>query len=279
MTSFFQHLPADGCVCAHRGVRSLAPENTLLALVKARECGAALWETDVQLTEDGQGVLFHDRTLARTTNVAELSTLSDFAPWALVDLCLENVRQLDAGSWFLRDDPFATVASGLVTCADYPVIRQQKVPLLDEALEYTRRHRFPVNLELKDQSGTSADRKLVSVVLAAIARYGVADLVLISSFNHDYLRQVKALNPLLATAALVEELHPENLLAYLRELDVAAYHPDQKIADTGLIRELTAAGIRVNLWTVNDIDQARGFAAAGAGFICTDWPQRMVGRL
>jgi len=38
---------------AHRGARSLAPENTLAAARKALECGADMWEIDVCLTRDG----------------------------------------------------------------------------------------------------------------------------------------------------------------------------------------------------------------------------------
>ena len=103
------------------------------------------------------------------------------------------------------------------------------------------------------------------------------DLVLISSFNHNYLRQLKRLNPGIALAALVEEHHPENLLSYLHDLDVDAYHPDQLITDTALVQELVAAGMRVNLWTVNDSSQAKDYFAAGTTFICTDWPQQLVG--
>ena len=37
-------------VIAHRGARSLAPENTLAAARKAHAAGADLWEADVAVT-------------------------------------------------------------------------------------------------------------------------------------------------------------------------------------------------------------------------------------
>jgi glycerophosphoryl diester phosphodiesterase len=37
---------------AHRGARSLAPENTLLAARRGLEAGADLWETDLAVTRD-----------------------------------------------------------------------------------------------------------------------------------------------------------------------------------------------------------------------------------
>jgi len=39
-------------VIAHRGARSLAPENTLAAARKAFEMGADMWELDVAVTAD-----------------------------------------------------------------------------------------------------------------------------------------------------------------------------------------------------------------------------------
>jgi glycerophosphoryl diester phosphodiesterase len=42
-------------IIAHRGARSLAPENTRAAATAARHLGAHAWETDVQITRDNRG--------------------------------------------------------------------------------------------------------------------------------------------------------------------------------------------------------------------------------
>ncbi len=275
MKTFFERFSGTGYICAHRGARSIAPENTLLALDKALNCGADLWETDVQMTADGQLVLFHDHTLERTTDVATHPKFSGRSPWKLADFTFAELQQLDAGSWFLQSDPFETVASGDVSSVDFATIKSQRIPLLQEALEVCSRLDFPVNLEIKDQTGTEADEAIVAQILNYIDATKTAQLVLISSFNHKYLRQVKQLNPAIATAALVEKVHPENLLSYLQNLDVDAYHPDQLITDATLVNQLTATEIKVNLWTVNDVGRAQYFSVAGATFICTDWPQRL----
>ncbi|MFX3623154.1 MAG: glycerophosphodiester phosphodiesterase family protein [Ectobacillus sp.] len=55
-------------VAAHRGVPSLAPENTMSSYRKAYELGADMIETDVQITKDGKLVIMHDYTVDRTTN-------------------------------------------------------------------------------------------------------------------------------------------------------------------------------------------------------------------
>jgi len=276
LKSFFENFSGTGYICAHRGARSIAPENTLVAFEKARLCGADLWETDVQTTSDGELVLFHDHTLERTTDVETLPEFAERSPWALGDFTYAELQKLNAGSWFLESDPFGTIAAEEVLGEDIKSIRAQRIPLLRDLLEECHNYDFPLNLEIKDQAGTIADRTIVAQVMELIKVTRTEHLVLISSFNHDYLRQARQLNSTVATAALVENNHPESLLAYLRDLEVDAYHPDQLITDVALVQQLTSNGVRVNLWTVNDPEQARDFIAAGATFICTDWPQRLV---
>jgi len=277
VSNFFDQFPAVGYICAHRGARSIVPENTWLAMEQARRCGADLWETDVQLSADGELVLFHDTTLERMTDIASHAEFSARQPWNLTDFTVPELASLDLGSRFLQTDPFGTIAAGEISQSLFPEIRNQQIPLLDDILRDCRKNNFPLNLEIKDQTGTPADPQIVSKVIASLDHAQCEDLILISSFNHDYLRQVKQLNPSLSIAALVEDNHPENLLEYLRNLGVDAYHPDQEITSPGQVRDLVAAGMRVNLWTVDDPDRAADYFAAGATFICTDWPQRLVG--
>ncbi|SEA76879.1 glycerophosphoryl diester phosphodiesterase [Desulfuromusa kysingii] len=276
MQPFFARFSGTGYICAHRGARSIAPENTSMAFVKARLNGAHLYETDVHTTADGELVLFHDHTLGRTTDISTHPVLSERSSRPLAEFTYSELKTLDAGSWFISADPFGTIASGEVGKDDFSSIRGQRIPLLRDALADCYHHNFPLNLEIKDQTGTAADQTIVAQVMETIAATQTESLILISSFNHAYLRQIKQLNPAIATAALVEKSHPESLLSYLRDLGVDAYHPDQLITDAELIQQLTSNGIKVNLWTVNDAEKAQYFMAAGATFICTDWPQRLA---
>jgi len=52
-------------IFAHRGLAIGAPENTLLAFLKAMSAGATHIETDVHATLDGVAVISHDPDLAR----------------------------------------------------------------------------------------------------------------------------------------------------------------------------------------------------------------------
>ena len=107
-------------IIAHRGARSLAPENTLAAARLAHRLGAHRWETDAVLTRDGQLVLFHDEILTRCTNVVQTFENDPQAPekifWTgpgsidrLDSHVLVDLELLDAGSWFERDGAYSTV--------------------------------------------------------------------------------------------------------------------------------------------------------------------------
>jgi glycerophosphoryl diester phosphodiesterase len=274
--SFFEHLSGTGYVCAHRGARSIAPENTMLALEEARRCGSDLWEADVQFTADGELVIFHDDNLVRTTDVVDYDQLKDRNPWAVSDFTLSELQMLNLGEWFIQTDPYGTIAAGTVQESQFPTVRAQRISRLEDVLRYCRQHDFPFNLEIKDQHDRLNSKVVAAAVLERLKSTGMEELALVSSFNHDYLRQIKEINPAIDTAALVEVTHPNDMINYLKHLQVSAYHPDWHITDADLIRQLKDEGIRVNLWTVNDMDKAREFIADGATFICTDWPQVLV---
>lgn len=276
---FFDHLQNGGYVGAHRGARSLAPENTMLAAELGMVLGADFWEMDVQRTADGKLVVFHDDDLGRTTDVSARPEFCERAPWPVHRFTLEELRSLDAGSWFAAQDPYGTIARGEVREADLGRMRGQRIPTLEEALAFTRRNDFPMNLEIKDLSYAPGDLSIVSQVLRQIREAKAEDLILISSFNHDYLAEVRRLAPEIPLAALVEERHPEDIERYLADLGAVGYHPDEAILDEELVRRLAGAGIHVSPYTVNHMDRALSLLDAGCFGIITDYPQTLRRRL
>jgi glycerophosphoryl diester phosphodiesterase len=86
--------PARPLIVAHRGLLQHAPENTLANFRACLELRLGL-EFDVQRTKDGHLVCIHDDTVNRTTN----------GTGNVADLTLDEIRRLDAGSWF--DPTFA----------------------------------------------------------------------------------------------------------------------------------------------------------------------------
>jgi glycerophosphoryl diester phosphodiesterase len=102
-------LPAGPWTIAHRGASAYAPENTVPAFLLGAQQGAHFIEIDIQRTKDGQLVILHDLTLERTTDVARVfpdrsrpdpADAEKKPRWWLDDFTLEELRRLDAGTWF-----------------------------------------------------------------------------------------------------------------------------------------------------------------------------------
>ena len=172
---------------AHRGARSLAPENTLIAARKGLALGADMWETDIAVTADEALILMHDETLERCTDAQKV--FPDRDPWKVADFSLEEIRQLDPGTHFLETDPFGMIEAGEVSPGEQVAYVCQGVPTLEEALLFTQESEWRVDLELKPLLGERSTFPLVERTLDVIERVGIAaEQVVISSFNHDYLQ-------------------------------------------------------------------------------------------
>ena len=256
--------------CAHRGARSLAPENTLAAARMGLECGADLWELDVAVTQDNELVILHDDTLLRTSNAPLV--FPDREPWEVNTFSLAELRRLDFGSWFNTRDPFGQIAAGRVTPEMQASYVGMPIPTLAEALLFTRDNNWRINVEIKDASSTPGDAFVVEKVVELIEALGMQEQVLISSFNHSYLVRAKTANPRLVTAALTEN-EVSDALDLVRDLGAQAWNPGIYWLNPEEIPALRRAGIDVNVWTVNDADMMRTLIENAASCIITDFPQ------
>ncbi|HCY83936.1 MAG TPA: glycerophosphodiester phosphodiesterase [Desulfobacteraceae bacterium] len=257
---------------AHRGARSVAPENTVMAGRKAVELGADLWEVDVAVTCDEVLILFHDTTLERTTNVRD--RFPGRSKDAFTTFSFEELRQLDAGTWFTQTDPFGQIAEGAVSDVALTECREQKIPSLEDILIFTREAGFAVNLELKDLPAPMASFPMPQRVMALVNDLGMGpDQIIFSSFNHGWLRQIMALAPQFRVQALIGD--PEDRPLDWGDESFSVYNALYTWVEDEKIRALARKNIGVNLWTVNDEDDMKRFIAAGAQGIITDFPQRL----
>ena len=115
---------------AHRGYSAVAPENTLPALAAAVLGGATFVEFDVRTTADGVPVVIHDRTVDRTTS----------GTGHVRDLSLDEVRELDAGSWFSPAYAGARVPTlaetlDLLAAGDHGLLLEIKPPATPEQVK------------------------------------------------------------------------------------------------------------------------------------------------
>jgi glycerophosphoryl diester phosphodiesterase len=270
--TFFDNFKTFRLVAAHRGFRAHYPENTLAAF-KASVGRCHFIELDIQMSKDLVPVVFHDPTLERTSNAEEKCEQLGLQSLNVNDWTLCQLRTLDIGSWFLDNDPFGTSLRKETSPVQLMKEMPQTVMTLEEVLLHPSLRKIPINIEIKDHRGKEQNKKVTECVLEVIRRTNSAPRVLISSFNHDYLVIAKNCAPAVTTAALQHRSHPRNLVDYLKSLGVAAYHPADDITDAALIKKLRAAGLGINVYTVNSDKRQQELFAMGATAIFTDFPK------
>ncbi len=231
-------------IFAHRGASKVAPENTLPAFAAAIDLGADGVELDVQYTQDGKLVVFHNPTLESCTNGSGRVTSHSF----------EEIRKLDAGSWF------------------GPQFAGTKIPTLDEVLEFLH-GKLLVNIELKTVD--LATSTIGADVVAAVRQHQMADDVVISSFNPVALRRARQAGREIECALLLAH----DLPGWMRSTVARHYslaqslHPDVPMVDRKYVTWAHKRGFAVRPWTVDDEDDMQRMISLGVDAIITDLPE------
>ena len=99
-------------------------------------------------------------------------------------------------------------------------------------------------------------------------------MTIVSSFDHVMLAEVRRLAPRIATGVLTSD-RLYRVREYLEALDADAYHPADHV-DRATVKELTGAGLLVNVWTINTRPCMRALIDAGVTGIFTDYPNRLA---
>jgi glycerophosphoryl diester phosphodiesterase len=258
-------------IIAHRGARSLAPENTLIAAEKAHAVGADMWETDVAVTADGQLVLMHDDAMMRTTDVAV--RFPDRVPAPFSSYTMAEIRSLDAGSWFEQDDPFHQIADGNVAPEELAAFRGTKVPTVREAFELTLDLDWSLNLELKAQPAPNGSFDVVGAVLELADDVGIGpEHLLFSSAHHYWLKTLKSQRPDFEVQAVLG-LFPEDPVDFSDSF-FNTFNPRYTRVSIGEIESALALGLELNPYTVNDRETWSRFVEIGVTGMITDFPQQ-----
>jgi glycerophosphoryl diester phosphodiesterase len=210
-------LPSAPWTIAHRGASAYAPENTVPAFTLGAAQGAQFVEIDLQRTKDGHLVVLHDFTLDRTTDVARVfPDRARPAPddpektphWWLEDFTLDEVRQLDAGSWF--DATFAGT----------------RIPTFDEVIAAVR-GRTGIFIELKGPErypGIEAD------MMAELQRHGLhlrgadpASPIVIQSFTVPSIQRLSAMKTTLPLHVLIAARDADRWLSESGLLEIRGF--------------------------------------------------------
>jgi len=231
-------------IFAHRGDSAHAPENTLAAFKLAQAKGAGAIELDAKLSADGQVVVFHDKTLERTTNGAG----------RLREKTAQELRGLDAGGHFSEG------------------FRGEKIPFLSEVLECLG-HKLLIDIEFKTDG--RPDDGLVRSVCTLVKQFAAEGSVIFSSFDARSLKIAERLLPQVPRALIAR---PGWAGAWTRSFgfsfgDYAALHPYISDASPQQVQRVHRLKRRIHVWIVNAAEPMRKLFDSGVDGIFTADPQ------
>ncbi|HZI18705.1 MAG TPA: glycerophosphodiester phosphodiesterase [Pyrinomonadaceae bacterium] len=256
---FFAAEGARTQVIAHRGGSGLRPENTLAAFEHALALGSDIIELDVRATADGELVVMHDATVARTTDGAG----------AVSALTLAEIKRLDAGYRFTADGGRSFPFRG----------RGVAVPTLEEVLTSFPEARMVI--EPKDEAGGAAAK-----LCEALRGRGAGGRVIVGSFRESNLEEFRRACPEVATSASTTEALrflaaqkagvAESLSPRVQALQVPVYFGGMRVLTRDFVERARGLNLKVHAWTVNDPEEMRRLVEAGVDGIMTDYPDRLL---
>src|SRR5918997_7029281 len=248
---------------AHRGASSLAPENTIEAFRIALEAGAGGLELDVHMTRDGHIVVIHDASLDRTTS----------GTGAVSEMTIGELRGPAAGNNFSPVGAPTRPYRG----------KGSRVPTLEEVLR-----EFPmvaINIDIK--AGSSGIEAAVLGVLREADAFG---RVLVVSTPHATVKRFREISGgHISTGAsrwetgifyLLSRLHLEWLARPGYDaLQVPPVHRGIPLVTPRFIAAAHSRGVRVDVWTINQVAEMRRLLDHGVDMLMTDRPEALEGLL
>jgi glycerophosphoryl diester phosphodiesterase len=145
---------------------------------------------------------------------------------------------------------------------------------LDAVLDLCRGH-VGVNVELKADRDESRAAETGRRVARRIGERSEPDAY-VSSFWWSALSAARDAAPSVRRAFVFSDSPDRDALIASAVRDgLWALHPDRAYFTRELVAAAHAAGLRVNVWTVNDPDEIAACAALGVDGIMSNWPERI----
>jgi glycerophosphoryl diester phosphodiesterase len=241
-------------VFAHRGGCACGPENTIAAFDLGLAAGADGLELDVHLSADGVVVVHHDETLERCTD----------ATGPIARLTAAELARVDAGCRFAGGPGFRGQGIG--------------VPTLRAVLR--RYAGIPIIIEMKVDSA-----EMGTAVAEEIRAADAVEWTCAAGFGCRATRAVRALLPELATSACHTEVRLALYRSWagwpIRQAPFGGYQVPEhagrlRVVSPRFIRHAHAAGLKVQVWTVDEEPDMHRLLAWGADALISNRPDVAV---
>lgn len=257
----------------HRGCRGLMPENTIPAMLDAVALGVTTLEMDIVFTKDKKAILSHEPFFNHEITTKPDGSYIGEKEYNIYQMTYDEVKTYDVG---MKPHPRFPQQKKIKVCK----------PLLSDVIDavnkdmVTRRRPFPFyNIETKTQPATDniyhpAPEEFVELLMAVISEKGIADHVIIQSFDFRTLQYLHQHYPEIKTAMLIEDYDKSTLDVQLKALgfDPTIYSPAYQLVDEELIRKCHEKNIKVIPWTINTKEEIVKYTNMGVDGIITDYP-------
>jgi len=145
----------------------------------------------------------------------------------------------------------------------------ERIPELSEALSVAKRYSRPLVIELKEEG-------MEWQVLEEVTEAGLGDKVIISSFIHTSLRNLKEKAPEIKTGVIIASV-PVNPVRLVQDAKAdIIFAKYSRITREFIDACVGYEGIEVYLWTVNTIDDLNNAISYGVDGVVTDNPCELI---
>jgi glycerophosphoryl diester phosphodiesterase len=224
----------------HRGASAHYPENTLLAFTKAIKMGATAVECDVYLCASGEVVVFHDRTLKRTTGKSGYIARTK----------LKDLKKLDAGNG-------------------------EKIPTLEELLDALT-PRSTVFIEIK---ATAAAKPTADIITRFAKTKNIPyESMPVISFKPQHLKMVRSVDPKILTGLTPPERASALSTAFIKRAVAAgmwSVNPGIRVLNKTFVKAAQSAGLKVFTWTAISPAEIKKAYTMGVDGVMSDFPEKL----
>jgi glycerophosphoryl diester phosphodiesterase len=260
----------------HRGCRGLMPENTIPAMIRAIDLGVTTIEMDVVISKDKKVVLSHDLRFS-----SEISTPPGGKPLSASEEKNYVLYQMDY-------DEIRTWDVGMKPLFRFP--KQQKMkaykPLLDELIDSVETYikskgLKPVQYNIETKCSASGDgvlhpgpEEFTDLLMEVVNRKKIGKRTIIQSFEERTLRVMHKKYPGIRTSYLIEGTETKTVEQNISTLGFKPdiYSPEYRLATPELVKYCKSNGMKLIVWTVNDLEQIRRQKELGVDGIISDYP-------
>lgn len=237
---------------SHRGASAYAPEHTIAAYDMGEKMHGDYIELDLQMTKDGHLIAMHDVTLDRTTD----------GTGSVKDYTLNEIKQLDAGSWFNEKYPYASKA-------EYEGL---KVPTLEEVFKkFGKNNSYYIETKSPDVY-PGMEKELLRLV----EKYKInKNKLLVQSFSPQSLKVMNELDPTIKLVQLISyKANAEITDAEIREIKQYAMGigPNHTYLNEEYVHKVVNSGLELHPYTVNDKERMKQLINWGVTGMFTNHP-------